>query len=47
MYDRFPVITVDDDNVYNDKLVQTLYDEYIKFGNKYVYSCRTHLITYN
>lgn len=33
--------------MYSEKLVQSLFDEYEKLGNKYVYACRTHLIRYN
>jgi hypothetical protein len=44
-YRKFPVVTVDDDNVYSGDLLKTLFDDYKKFGNKYVYSCRTHRIT--
>lgn len=46
-YKDLPIITVDDDCVYNENVVQCLYDSYLKNGDGLVYSCRTHLMTYS
>ena len=46
-YSKIPIITIDDDNIYSPNMVQKLFDEYKKYGDKNVYSCRTHLIKYN
>lgn len=45
-YREYPIITVDDDCYYNEDLIQTLYDSYIKYPN-YISCRRCHLITYD
>ena len=45
-YNNIPIITIDDDVIYDNDLLKTLYDVHLKFSNC-VISRRCHLMTYN
>lgn len=45
-YNNIPIITIDDDVIYDDDLLKTLYTAHIKFPNC-VIGRRCHLMTYN
>lgn len=41
------MVTVDDDQIYSDDMVSTLFVEYLKFGQNNVYCHRAHLMRFN